>query len=193
MAQEIELKVAVAGHSGVLDALRAAGAEAAGAFVETDRFFDTPDAAMRRGDSALRIRSFEPLEGAGPPPRPQVTFKGPRVPHPDGLKVRPEYQSHVDDAEALVEIFQACGLRAMLTIQKRRRSYRLGGCMVELDELPAIGCFVEIEGPDAEAVGAVRQRLGLAGEPITRSYVALIDAHFGRLPEGAEVTFETAG
>jgi adenylate cyclase class IV len=61
---------------------------------------------------------------------------------------------------------------------------------VELDELPHLGCFVEIEGPDEQSVLAVRDRLGLAGPGITKSYLAMLDAHCGGLPEGAEVTFD---
>ncbi len=194
MAKEIELKVAVASHSEVLDALRAAGAEEAGTCVQTDRFFDTPDRSLLHGDRGLRIRRTEtPADapsGAGEAGT-LVTFKGPRR-SPEGLKVRSEYETAIDDGQTLARIFEACGLEAMLTIQKRRRTWRLGGCAVELDELPVIGLFVEIEGPDEAAVEAVRERLGLGGEPITDSYVAMIAARLAPLPAGAEVTFDNA-
>jgi len=191
MPNEIELKVAVADHAAVLAALREAGAEPLGSLLQTDRFFDLPGRHLRQADSALRIRTLEPAGSipAGRDLRAEVTFKGPRQPNASGLKVRGEVQTRIDDAAALLAIFSACGLRPMLTVQKRRTSFRLGGCAVELDELPALGCFVEIEGPDEQAIAAVRQRLGLAGEPITRSYVAMVDARFGGLADGAEVTF----
>jgi adenylate cyclase class 2 len=194
MAQEIELKVAVASHSAVIDALRAAGAEEGGTCLQTDRFFDTADRSLLRGDRGLRMRRTEVLAdapGGQAEAATLVTFKGPRR-SPEGLKVRSEHETAVEDGQTLARIFEACGLEPMVTIQKRRSTWRLGGCAVELDELPVIGLFVEIEGPDEAAVEAVRERLNLTGEPITDSYVALIAARLAPLPAGAEVTFENA-
>jgi adenylate cyclase class 2 len=194
MSNEIELKVAVGDHRAIGQTLLAAGAEYLCSFVETDRFFDTPDRRMRQADSAIRLRTLAPL-GNGrdqADTRALLTHKGPRQPSAGGLKVRPEYQTRLDDPEAMVRVLQAAGLMPTLTIQKRRTSYRLDGCQVELDELPHLGCFVEIEGPDEQAVCAVRDRLGLTSPSITKSYLALLDAHCGGLPEGAEVTFESA-
>ena len=41
------------------------------------------------------------------------------------------------------------------------RSWKLGGCTVELDELPHLGTFVEIEGPSEAAILKVRDQLQL--------------------------------
>ena len=194
MAQEIELKVAVATHADLVDALEAAGAEPAGAVIQTDCFFDTPDRAFRNSDRGLRIRTTEAADptAQGGDASACVTFKGPRQ-TAEGLKVRPEFETPIGDPAVLRRILEACGLAAMLTIQKRRCHWRLGGCAVELDELPSIGRFVEIEGPDEAAVQAVREQLGLtSGQPITDSYVGMIDARLGPLPSGAEVTFDNA-
>ena len=63
----------------------------------------------------------------------------------------------------------------MLSFEKRRETLELDGCKVELDELPHLGSFVEIEGPDEEAVLRVREKLGLADRPIVKtSYIALL-------------------
>ncbi len=49
-------------------------------------------------------------------------------------------------------------------------------CLVELDELPQLGCFVEIEGPDEEAVMSVRDVLHLDDRPlVNKSYSAMVD------------------
>jgi len=194
MGNEIELKVAVGDHRAIGQALLAAGAEYLCSFVETDQFFDTPDHRLRQADSAIRLRSLAPLGDCRDQAdtRALLTHRGPRQANTDGLKVRPEYQTRLDDPAAMVRILRAAGLQRTLTIQKRRTSYRLDGCQVELDELPYLGCFVEIEGPDEQSVMALRQRLGLSGEGITRSYLAMLDEHRGGLPEGAEVTFGAA-
>jgi hypothetical protein len=51
-----------------------------------------------------------------------------------------------------------------------------------LDELPLLGCFVEIEGPDDKAIAAVQTDLGLADSAhIVESYAALIQARLSEL------------
>ena len=194
MPTEIELKVIVPDHAEATAALEGAGAELVGSAVQTDRFFDTPDKALRGSDRGLRLRKVEHLGGGGADAdaRAVVTFKGPRE-AASGIKIREEHQTQVDDDGPLVRIFEACGLRPMLTIQKRRTTWRLDECLVELDELPAIGCFVEIEGPDEAAVETVRAKLGLEGRGITDSYAAMLDTHYGGLPAGAEVTLADGG
>ena len=159
--------------------------------LQTDRVLDAPDRELYRGDRGLRIRTVRRLRGPADrsDSRPQVTYKGPRQ-ATRRVKARLELQTHVDDAETLERIFEACGLQPVLTIQKKRAGYRLGECVVELDELPRIGRFVEIEGPDEQAIWAARDRLRLAGEPITDSYVALVEAACGRVNVCREVTFD---
>jgi adenylate cyclase class 2 len=172
---EIEIKFAVTGHQAVSDALRREGGRYMGSFEQVDQFYDTRQGRLREGGCGLRIRRSHRLDGTGGEidTRPQVTFKGPR--RADArAKVRPEYQSHVDDPEALERVFEACGLVETVVVRKRRTSYRLGDCMVELDELADIGCFVEVEGPDEPTVFEVARRLGLPGEPISESYLAMV-------------------
>jgi hypothetical protein len=51
----------------------------------------------------------------------------------------------------------------------------LNGCEVELDILPRLGTFVEIEGPRDEIVLKVREQLQLTDRPLVRaSYVAML-------------------
>ena len=173
--QEIEVKFAVTGHQAVSDALRREGGRYLGSFEQTDRFYDTPQGLLRDGGCGLRIRESRRLDATGGQidTRPEVTFKGPRRTD-SRAKVRPEYQTHMDDPKALEKVFEACGLVPTVIVRKRRTSYRLGGCMVELDELAGIGCFVEVEGPDEPTVFEVARRLGLAGEPVSESYLAMV-------------------
>jgi len=184
MATETELKIRVADAAAARAAVEAAGGVFLAAVRQTDTFWDHPDGALRRADRAVRLRRSE-LQEAGSEavdPRPLLTCKGPR--EPGRLKVRREDQTHVDDAPAVEAALAAAGLEAAMVLQKDRRSYRLGACRVEIDTLPRIGAFVEIEGPSESAVEAARQQLGLAGEPTTRPYVALLrdDARRRGLP-----------
>ena len=62
---------------------------------------------------------------------------------------------------------------------------------VELDELPRLGRFVEVEGPDEATVMRVRADLGLAGLPLIKAgYIALLmDDLRARGEQAAEVNF----
>jgi len=174
-SHEIELKLAVDGHDAVRAAVEKAGARYLGSFEQTDQFYDSPDGRLRRAGSGLRIRRRRRLDG---PPgdvdlRPEVTYKGPRRADAKA-KVRPEYQTRLEDARALETIFGACGLEPFAVVRKVRTSFDLDHCLVELDELEGVGKFVEIEGPSEEAVFDVAGRRGLTGEPIQDSYLAMV-------------------
>jgi adenylate cyclase class IV len=83
------------------------------------------------------------------------------------------------------------GLEVAVRLQKRRTTYRLGECLVLLDELPLAGRFVEIEAPSEDAVRRAGERLGLEGQPITDHYVALVLAECRkRGHDGGEITFD---
>jgi len=174
-SHEIELKLAVDGHDAVRAAVELAGGRHVGTFEQTDQFYDWPEGGLRGAGCGLRIRQIRHV--AGPTgdvdPRPEVTFKGPRRLDAKA-KVRPEYQTRFDDPEALGRIFQACGLEPYAVVHKTRASFQLGECMVELDELDGVGRFVEIEGPSEQAVFQLSGRLGLSGEPIHESYLAMV-------------------
>ena len=90
----------------------------------------------------------------------------------------------VDDDPSMLKgmrrLLTSIGFVEVLRFAKRRESWRLAGCRVELDELPKLGCFVEIEGPSEEAIQAVREQLGLVdSESVTRGYPELLSAACG--------------
>lgn len=190
MSSEKEAKFKVENHRALLASLKKTRAEFLGKFLQTDLYFDKPDGSLRAGDNGLRIRTMEPLVlprhagkrasgskslRAGEDLRPQITFKGPR--QPGKIKIRPEFQTYLDDAAPMLQILRAAGLITILTIQKRRASYRLrtprGPCRIELDELPYLGTFVEVEGPSEEAIAAACKKLELLGESILVGYTTL--------------------
>jgi adenylate cyclase class IV len=73
---------------------------------------------------------------------------------------------------------------AKLVLQKRRASYRVADVLVELDELPRIGRFVEIEADSDRQVTDWADRLGLGDQPITESYFALLAERFADVRNG---------
>jgi adenylate cyclase class 2 len=192
MANETEVKYKVASFSGVRRRLRALGAQYRQTVIQTDTYIDTRGGSLRKLDSCLRLRRVRYLRrgDARRDDRPELTFKGP-IRRTARVKIRKEVQTRVDCGEAMLEILASCGLAPRLTIQKRRAGYRLGPCLVELDELPIIGRFVEVEGPGERAVHAAAAKLHLPGEPITDPYVNLLRAACSRVGRKCrEVTFE---
>jgi predicted adenylyl cyclase CyaB len=102
-----------------------------------------------------------------------ITHKGPRQPGP--LKTRTETELEVSNLDDTVRLFEAIGYQQVLSFQKRRESWQLGKCRIELDEVPHLGPFVEIEGPSEAMVMQVRQELGLSQQPIVKSsYTGLL-------------------
>lgn len=175
MGREVEAKFKVESFAGVRRALRRAGASYLATVAQRDTYFDTPDKRLLKGDTGVRIRRVRYLgSGRGKKDsRPQITYKGPARARATA-KIRGEIQTRVEDARALEEILSAIGLTATITIEKRRASYLLGRCRVELDELPVIGRFVEIEAGSEKQVLAAARKLGLSGRPIKDHYVKLL-------------------
>jgi len=171
MATETEAKFRVGSHDGVRERLRALGAECLGVVVETNVILDRPDGSLRQAGCGLRVRSTRLADGSDGPAT--LTFKGPRRPGP--LKSREELEVSVDDAPTAEQLLALCGYVTILWYQKRRESWIVGDCRVELDEPPHLGLFVEIEGPNEAAIASVQERLGLGGESHVReSYVRML-------------------
>ena len=131
-----------------------------------------------------------------PPPPPEeiasarITFKGPR--QHGQLKNRAETETTVGSFPAAAELLECLGYIRILSFEKRRQSWTYQGCKVELDELPYIGSFVEIEGPGDELVLKVRQELQLADRPLIRaSYIAMLMTHLQERGDARrEISFE---
>lgn len=171
MAVEIEAKVRIDSADAVREALRQAGATLFGSRFELNAFFDSADRALTSTDRGLRVRLHQTI---GVPDEVVMTFKGPR--QGSGLKVREEIELVVDSFEAACKLLERLGYAPTLGFEKRRESWSLGECSIEIDELPVEGFFAEVEGPSAEAVHAVLAKIGLSGRPLlTTSYIAMMD------------------
>lgn len=202
MATEIEIKLRLADAAALRERLEACGARRAGQVREVNSIFDRPDGSLQRADCALRIRRVAPLGAVESSPSPSpggapesawLTFKGPRT--GSSPQTREELEVRVQDADALVAILARLGLLERVVYEKRREAWRLEGCEVALDELPGLGRFVEIEGPDEQAVRNLRTRLGLEqAERVNETYVELADRHGHARSDGVrELRFGSSG
>ena len=174
MPVEIEAKIKVENFDDVRARLQKAGAGDGTDHFETNTFFDTEDHSLLAADKGLRLRLTRDEQSGAE--QHIVTYKGPRRPGP--LKSREEVEVSVNDPEQATRLFEQLGFKKLLSFEKRRQSWNLDGCKVELDTVPHLGTFVEIEGAGEQAVMKVRQTLGLSDRPLVKtSYVALLTGH----------------
>jgi adenylate cyclase class 2 len=167
---EIEAKLKVDSLAKVARRLKAIGAKFLRRRLQTDIYFDDARHTLRKVDSAIRMRR----QMAGEKEQVVITYKGPR--RKGRFKQRQEIQFGVGDARLAEMFLAAIGYKKSLVFQKRRRVWRYGGCEVALDELPLLGSFVEIEGPNEKAISRVQEKLGLSDLPhIPESYAVLME------------------
>ncbi|MGB9624366.1 MAG: class IV adenylate cyclase [Phycisphaerae bacterium] len=187
MPLEIEGKFRVDSHDAVRRRLAEVGAARVGAVLECNHIFDRPDGSLALADCGLRVRTMTALDGTSRTAT--LTFKGPRQPGP--FKTREEIETTVGEAEAACAILGSLGFVEAVSYEKRRETWRLGDCEVELDELPHLGRYVEIEGPDEAAVHRARESLGLSGAGFIReTYIALVLRHCRERGLPGRLTFD---
>lgn len=173
---EIEAKLRVDSLEDVERRLAQLGASLQGQKVQIDCYFDTADRNLTRTDQCLRLRR----EKKGEQERLIVTYKGAK--EQADYKKRREIEFGVTDAEEVESFFDVLGYRRALVFNKRRHLWLLDCCEVALDELPLIGVFVEIEGPDSAEIRQVQTALGLTEAPhVMDSYAALIATRMSEL------------
>lgn len=184
MHAEIEAKLKVDSLPQVERRLAECGASFLRETIQTDRYFDTPDGEMTRMDRCLRLRH----EHSDTRERLILAYKGPK--ETDDYKKRPEVEVEVNDAGAIESLLGALGYDKALAFNKRRRLWSLHGCEVALDELPLVGVFVEVEGPDSQTIAEVQRMLGLSDVAHTmNSYACLIDARLSELGKGTREVY----
>jgi adenylate cyclase class 2 len=85
---------------------------------------------------------------------------------------------NVDGAAAVTDLLARLGYVRQLAFEKRRESWKIDKATIELDNLPHLGSYVEIEAATEAEVIKLRDKLGLSDlTPVTASYPDLV-AHF---------------
>ena len=175
MFVEIEAKLEVQSFEPVERRLAECGASISAQTIQPDSYFDTTDRVLTRTDQCLRLRR----QADGRREHLILTYKGAK--EADDFKKRQEVNLEIQDAAAVEKLLEGLGYNKSLAFNKKRRTWRLNDCEVALDELPLIGQFVEIEGPDSQRIARVRDMLGLSCAPqVKDSYACLIQAELAR-------------
>ncbi|MGA2442850.1 MAG: class IV adenylate cyclase [Tepidisphaeraceae bacterium] len=170
MPTEIEAKIKVSDLTAVRTKLQVAGATRIAKELETNSFFDTPDASLQSSGTGLRIRVAVDESRKS---RCTVTMKGPL--QKGQFKTREETEFSADDPDAVRKMLENLGYHLTLSFEKRRETWTIASCQAALDELPYLGTFVEIEGETERNVSSALDALGLAELPLISSgYVSLM-------------------
>lgn len=179
MHSEIEAKLKVDSLQAVERQLGKCGASFLRETIQMDCYYDTTGRELTRTDKCLRLRA-DHKDGRE---RLILAYKGPK--EKDDYKRRVEIEIEVNDVGSTETLLEALGYVKALAFNKQRRLWQLHGCEVALDELPLLGAFVEIEGPDSETIAKVQAMLQLETVPhIMDSYACLIDRELSRLGQG---------
>jgi adenylate cyclase class 2 len=186
MATETEAKMKVDDLDAIRAKLRELGATRVGKRFETNQFFDSPDRALKSKDQGLRLRSMKHEDGSETN---VITFKGPAI--ASKVKSREEIEFSIGSFDDAAALLGKLGYSPTLGFEKRRETFELDGCLVELDELPHLGTFVEIEGESESLVLATRAKLGMDTlSLISQGYIRMIDELVKQHPElGPTVRF----
>ena len=187
MPLEVEAKMSVPDLEPLRQTLKRLKATGGGLTLETNRFFDTKDQSLQKAGSGLRLRTNR--DSASGNATHVITHKGPLL--SGAVKSREETELTVENADDAAALFARLGFERTLAFQKRRQSWKLSSCKIELDEVPHLGCFVEVEGPDEATVMKVRAELGLSDRPIIKtSYIEMLMDYLRKRGESAaEVNF----
>ena len=151
---EREVKLPFPSASAAREAVLAAGAIAAHARrLQDDTLYDLPDETLRKKGCVVRVRIERWSQG---PATTTLTVKGPV--QPGQMKLRDEHETRVDRGEALLQAFDALGMRPWFRYQKYREEFSAPGLVVAIDDTP-VGPYVELEG-DEDAIVSMTKTLG---------------------------------
>jgi len=105
--------------------------------------FDFPDNRLNKKGELLRIRKVGN--------KTEITHKSKKE-NVEGFKIKKEIETQVKDFEVICEIFEKCGMKIIHQGQKKRESYKLGSTNFEIDFVPGIPAFLEIETQDEKEI-----------------------------------------
>lgn len=169
MPVEIEAKLKVESLQKIAEKLDGLGAQSGQEQMHLDSYFDDANSTFTKNDRCLRLRRLCVDKSE----KFFLTYKGAK--EKNEFKKRQEVEFEVEDGRSAEKLLLLLGYKKMLVFEKKRRTWRLGGCEVALDELPLLGTFVEIEGPDEQKIADVKRNLGLSNLPVVfESYASLM-------------------
>lgn len=143
---EVEIKVPVKEPSVIVNKILSTGGKELNTEVQTDIYFAHPCRSFEETDEALRVRSRgEITEGHLTDHRSlvEMTYKGPKV--DSTTKTREEYSIGLNESHSVIQILKRLGFEEVATVVKRRTFFKIDNITISLDNVGAVGTFVELE------------------------------------------------
>jgi predicted adenylyl cyclase CyaB len=147
---ETEVKFRIADAAEFSETLRRAGAKLLVTGLERNIKYDR-NGELAKKKELLRLRSY--ADGA------DITHKRRPPSGPAGFKTREETVVMIESFEEGRKLLERLGYEKVWIYEKKRAVWELGPVEVMVDEMPLIGCFIEIEGEPGE----IRKAAGKLG------------------------------
>ena len=169
MNLEIEAKISVSSLEPVSQRLKQIGSEFVKSVQETDTYLADAEGLLFKKGCGLRVRK----QIGGSEKRFYLTYKGPRL--AGRFKSRTETEIQISDYDTALNLFHELGFNPSIQVEKIRQIWKWESCLICLDELSKLGCFVEVEGPDEQQVAKTLEQLQLSDQPhISEGYAWLM-------------------
>lgn len=150
--REIEVKFLEVDPDGVISSLERLGAERIFEGEITADYFDFDDKRLAKQDITIRLRR----KGASA----ELTLK--KKKKNKHVKICDEYETPIDDFASMRQILTHLSLQFKRRITRNRISYLLGKTRFEIDTVPGIPPFLEIEAPTVRDIEKYAEKLGLS-------------------------------
>ena len=167
---EVELKFSIGDPHKIRERLLELGFSTSGQVFEHNLVLDTPDGELSAAGQLLRLRRDRII---------RLTFKERSGSDPsidERYKVRAESELELMDLETMRHILHKLGYTEERVYEKRREHFaRENGVHAELDTLPYLGNFLELEAPP-EMIDSLAGQLGLdLAEGLRENYFQLFN------------------
>jgi len=152
--KEIEVKLLEIKKDEIIKKLEEMGAEKVSDGEMNVLIYDFPDERLTGNGDLVRLRGYEGDS--------ILAFK--RKISKGSTKIMAEYEVKIDNYENMKDILKELGLKILRDYSKHRTSYKLGDVHFDIDTIPGIPTFMEIEAPDEETVKEFVVKLGFSLE-----------------------------
>jgi len=160
---EIEVKIFDINPEQIKKKLEALGAKKTGESHVEVVMFDFPDHRITKNDEVLRVRKMHGKTEFVY----KAQFDGKKKGKSD-FKALKEYETTVESFDAVVAILKKLGLEVIRRFEKKRTSYLVSkdgkNVKVEIDTIPGVPTYLEVEANDEAAVRWGVQLLGFTME-----------------------------
>lgn len=141
---------------------------------QRDTYYDTLDMQLQSKDFVVRVREHNGIA--------YVALKSPRIYMSEFVQKRIELEFAVDNVDNIITQIHSQDLKPIAIIEKKRITLKEHDFVIEVDELPYIGSFIEIESKSADKVDEIYESLNIEKlEKIKRNYGELLDEKLNEL------------